>query len=279
MTTETTGNGTGQDSGQGSQQAPQDGSQVNPAPTETPGGQNTPDEWAGRFAALTKKEKHIQAQKKQFDAERAELEDLRRAKGLAKTAPKEFLQAHGLTYEELTEIILSNKEQDAKALDPVAKLQKQLDDDLAERNREKEEAIAQQQQAAIDGHRLAIRSHIESTGDKYEMIAAEDAYDTVFEVIEEHFEQTDELMPIDRACQLVDAFLTEKAKKALGLKRFQPQTETPKDDRPQPYRSPTSESFTLTNNNVASPPQASNRGEKISNEEAKRRAADKIQWN
>lgn len=239
--------------------------------------QKDPLEFARRFASLTKTEKRILAQKKQMDAERVEFEEFRRSKGLAKTNVAEFLKSHGLTYEEITEKILKN-DPNATPEDRVALLQKQIDEDRAERQREKDDLLAEKQQAAIDNHRTAIRSHVDSLGDKYEIIAANDEYDTVFDVIEEHFMDSGEIMPIDKACQLVDDYLTEKAKKALGLKRFQPQG-TPNDDRPDTTRPPTGESFTLTNQAAAAPNLTQNRGEPLSDDEAKRRAAAKIQWN
>lgn len=237
---------------------------------ENPGG----DEWGKRFAQLTKRERQIIERERAIKENSRELEEYRKQRNLREQDPLEFLKANGLTYDQLTEIMLKKEPKELSPEDRIQKLQEELEKDRQERLSEKQRAEEERAEQAVLSFQAEIKSHVETMGSKYELISANNAYETVLGVIEEHYNQTQEMMDIDEACQLVDNHLENEAKKLLGLNRFKQATST---DRPQNDRQETAgQTKTLTNQLVAASSEPSS--EYLSDEESKRRIAAKIRW-
>ena len=83
--------------------------------------------------------------------------------------------------------------------------------------REAEEKRVQQQiDETISTFKSEISSFIETNAETYELIAAQEATESVFEVIEENFNRTGKVMSIEEAATLVENYLEEEAKKILS---------------------------------------------------------------
>lgn len=206
---------------------------------------------AARFAALAKRDKELTLREKAakeavaakeaaLEAKAAELAERATKLGsldellaLAKSKPTEFLQRTGLTYAQLTDAVL-NEGQPPTADDRVAKLEAELAADRAARAAEVEKAKADAEASAKAAHERAIENFkvhigefVKTNAETYELVAAEEATDLVFDVVEAYFQEHKQVLPVEQAAAKVEAYLEAEArKKYAGSKKlaglFQP---------------------------------------------------------
>lgn len=261
--------------------AKEEATAANPAPsteaqTEKPKEESA--EWNARFTALARKEKDLArkaAEIRQRDAD--ENFKLFQAARQSKN-PVQALQALGMTFNDAAQFVLNDgKEKPKTAEEKVEELRKSIEE--METKRQAEAARAQQEQIdfIINGHKQQIRETVDADSEKYEMIKANDAYETVFDVIEEYFNKNKVVLPIEKAAEHVENYLTEHAKKLLRLKKLQAlPTETPAAPTQAAPKS-TAPQMTLTNRNVTAMPAKENLG-RLSKEESIKRAAAMLRW-
>jgi hypothetical protein len=244
-------------------------------------------DFGARFAALTRKERELLRKEQSLKESAARAEAYERERGEVRKDPAKaltFLKDHlGLTYQELTDLVLNDGK---PSLDQqVRLLQQQLEADKAEREKAQKEGAEAAAKAAIDSHKDAIRRHVDTAGDTYELIRENEAFDDVFDTIEAYWHEHQTILPIDQACAAVEKWLEERARKLLGLKRFAapPSAPPPSQDKPTPAdaktppASPSSTTTTLTNGAAASAPPVES-GHWLDDDESKRRAAALIRW-
>lgn len=136
-------------------------------------------------------------------------------------------------------------------------------------------ARAANEQAMIAQAKATVKTHIAQNAEKYEMTAANDATDTVYEVMLQHFNETGEVLPIDKACQMTEQFFEEEADKLLKLKKVQSKLSTrPVSDAPQ--TGAVTASRTLTNGHTQALPVRAN--PKLSREQLIREATKHLRW-
>jgi hypothetical protein len=256
----------------------------------------TNDEFAKRFAALTRKDKEFrqekeqwEAEKAQFEAMKAELESLKAEKTpqeeempleyRLKREPLKVLAELGLDYETLTNLAIN----DGK-LSPEQKMELMQQDlerkmestygskleALQQKLEEKEQLeIQQREERAVAEFKSNITNHLQENAAEYELIAAQDANDLVYQVIEEHYNETGRILEIKDAADAVESHLTEEAQKLLKLKKLVGQpTPTPESKVQSPA--------TLSNTLSSQVPKSEDR--KLSMEESKRAAASLLRW-
>lgn len=241
-------------------------------------------ELSGKFAALTRRERAISDREKAVKAQEKEFSEFKKAKERAKLDPVALLESHGLTYQQVTEYLMNDK-----TLSPerrIELLEERLEGDKTKKETDAKAAETAEVQAQIDAHKAECKEFIDSKPDDYEIIRANDAHDTVHEVVRQHWEETGEILPMEAAAQAVETYLETLIKeKLLNLKKFQPKpgtvkidtdpnavpaiTASPNDSRPAP---------TLTNAATASAP-APNSNRHLSDEESVAAAAKLIVWN
>lgn len=248
---------------------------------------NDPGEFARRFADLTKQARKVRDEQKAIAEERKriaevekELEEYRQVKGKAKENPIEYLKSLGLTYQDITEIMLNDNkltpEQQIRLLNEKLDSQaKSREDDKKAQDeaKAKEEAAANEQ--AVMEFKQSIRSHIEAKADQYELIAAQDAHDLVFEVIEQFWREHDSLPDMEVACRHVEGYLEDEARKIMRLRKFAGNGENPPAEGTNGKSQP--QSFTLTNQGTAAPAQT--RADYLPDSESIARAASLLRWN
>ena len=262
------------------------------SPSEQPAPVADPQEarLSARFAALSRKEKSLREQERRVKEAEQRLRLLDDQDRLAKEDPLALLDKLGITYEQLTDHVLGL----GAPKDPLALVQQKLDALERQRAEEREQAQRADTEQKLNQFKRTIRATIDTDADKYELIAAEEAYDDVYDLIEQHFEQTREVMPIERAAQLVEDHLYAEARKLTKAKKLRAllasddavrDTEqkkgTPGQANPERVEDKSapvdSAPVTLTNGHVsvANPlPQA----QRLSEEESKRRAAALLRW-
>lgn len=241
-----------------------------------------PGDFATRFADLNRKSRRMLDEQRKLKAEKekhaqdlATLEEYRAAKENGRKDPVSLLKSLGLTYDDITKIILNDNKLTPEQ--QIKQLQDELEADRKARESEKTQSASAREQEVIDAAKNDIKSHVEAQSDKYELIQSEGAHDMVFEVIEEFFNEYGKIPDLDLACQHVEDYLTEKAKKIMGLKKFAtPKGDTASNDKPA-ERQKTADSFTITNQATAAPVQT--RKEYLSDAESKRAAAQLLRWN
>ena len=178
-------------------------------------------------------------EKAELRREKAELEKLRQQtqpkpelsmdefKKLAQENPVELARKLGVDEREFynlyTDKILRGDETPEQA--HIKKLEAQLTEFKNKfETKEQEEARLKAEQATTN-FRNTIRSHIDSNKEKYELIYANDASDTVFEVVRQYYDQTEKLLSLDEASQIVENQLEEdlssRLQKLAKVKKIQ----------------------------------------------------------
>lgn len=212
-----------------------------PATPETP----TPappkeDPMGKRFAALSRRDKELQAERETFKkeqesfkneretfkSEQSKMQKLVEAVANAKGNPKALLDAAGVTYDELTRFILNDgkPDPDAKLTEIEKKIEQERQERLdaeAARERREQEAAEKHIGGMIDAYRKECDEFIKQNPDTYEAIIANNAYDLVFITIRDHFAERGEILSPESAAQIVEAEFDAQIAKTLSLKKVQ----------------------------------------------------------
>lgn len=205
-----------------------------------------------RLARLAAKESKLVRQQREWKAqverEKAEIarerEALRQWASLpevAKTDPLKALESLGLSYDQITDALLSGVS--AKP-EPAPVKREDVDRIVADRlQKEREEAQRQAQEAAaqeaLSAFQNEVSDFLNEKADQYELISLQKADTLVMEVIEAHFSESGELLEISEAAELVEAHLEEEAKRLLQAKKLAPkqQAQTAPTKEPEEPRS------------------------------------------
>lgn len=239
------------------------------------------DDFSRKFAALSRRERAILEQEQRFKGERQSLTEYQKAKEAAKQNPVAYLKQLGLSVDDIVQHVL-NEGQPATVEDEVKSIRAEIEaykkkeaEALESRKREEEELKNKQ---VIDGFKKKIVEFINQDTDRFEAIHTNEAYEDVFEVINNYFEKTGEVLSIEKAADSVEAHLVDDFKQTQErfskLKKLAPKepTETdllsPQDTKPAP---------TLTNNITASSV-ASNSVKPRSREDSLKEAARLLRW-
>lgn len=186
-----------------------------------------------RFSALARKEAQLHKAREQLKAEKAAVEEAARQaaefnslRENARLNPIKALEALGLNYEQITEFVMNDNKPTPNA--EVQSVREELErfiEQQKEAQKQAEEIAVQRLTAEQDSVLEAFRSDaigfVSANPERYELTTADDAAYLVPEVIEQHFVETGELMPIEKAADLVEAFLDQKAQRYAATKKFQ----------------------------------------------------------
>jgi len=242
-----------------------------------------------RFAELSKRQRALLEKEKELK-EREE----RLAPVVSARDEKDYrkrLEAIGLTYEELTDFILKDGEEDEPLTEEerieavvekklTAKEQREKeakDSEEAERTakqaKEQEEAL----QAAIETRKKVLAETVEANQDKYELTFTMRQTDLAWDVTEAWWNEHQEMLSPEQALEKVEAYLEEEAGKILKAKKFQKAPEVPQEPEATRERAP-AKATTLSNRIQTSQSPVAERPH-FSREESKRRAAAMLKFN
>jgi hypothetical protein len=148
-------------------------------------------------------------------------------------------------------------------------------EELENRLIEKEKSDEQRRYDDIQrGFQNEIEDFVESNADRYELIKANEANDIIYDVIEEHYNDTGRILDIEEAAEAVENYLEEEAEKIFRLGKFRSKFGIENDFEQE--ESPRQSQVTLSN---AMSAQANERvGRKLSDEESKALAAKMLKW-
>lgn len=198
-----------------------------PAP-EAPKPQDDPN-FASKFAAISKREKELfskQQELKKLQEKYAKYEELEK---LRAEDPYRYAKETNLDLDRL--ILGATKDgveptAEEKYQAKVDALEKKIADYEAGLERDKIQKAEREQQQTIDSFKKSIQDKLKADPDKYELIHLEDAFDTVYDVIAEHFQRTSqdgqqgEVLGIEDAADKVENWLLEKATKYRQAKKL-----------------------------------------------------------
>jgi len=248
------------------------------------------DDFSRKFAALSRREKEIRAKEVEYDQRIAELEARFQPKKEVEKEPElpfeyrlkqnplKALEDMGLSYDKLTELALN----DGKLTPDMQMrlMREELENDYKSKYKELEDRIIEKEkndeQRRYDeietGFKNEIEAFVSSKPEQFELIQANEAKDVVYEVIEEHYNETGKILDIKEAAEAVESYLEEEAEKLLKLGKIRSKFNTG-DIEQEPRRQ---SQVTLSNAHSA---QANERvARKLSDEESKSAMAKMLQW-
>lgn len=231
--------------------APSAAEQVESLPQEVDSSESSKAEpdLSSKFAALSRKEKAIRDRESEFENRVKQWEAEQEAAKQAALEQKEpeipleirlkkdpigTLKELGYDYNALTELAVNDgkltpemqirllqEELSSKDEQYNNKIEEQIKQLRDEYLADKEAQAEQQYENEVQNYIAEINNVINSS-DKYELTKAEDGSDLVFEVVEQHFKNTQEetgtgeILPIEDALEYVENFLFDQYKERLG---------------------------------------------------------------
>lgn len=175
-----------------------------------------------RFAMLAKEEKRLQEERKRLAEERKNPDfqdylEFKKLKAQAKADPLTALEKLGLSYDEITEYVISGKH----TKDPSVRALEEKLEKLEKEAREKEEnAKKALEEAQLNNFKESIKAKCLEKADDYELVNIWGAHNLVYSVIQEHYDKTEEVLPIEEAAKKVEAYLEKESEKYQGSKKL-----------------------------------------------------------
>jgi hypothetical protein len=252
--------------------------------------ESSQDQFASKFAALSRKEKALRDREAEYESKFEEME--RRLaeyetqsqepevdwEQLLRRDPLRALEEAGLGYDKLTELALNDGKltpdmQMSAMREEIERDYKRKFEDLEERLVAKEEAEAEEYYNSVqENFQHEIGSFINENNETYELINASEANELVYDVIEEHYNETGRILDLKDAADAVESYLEEEAGKLMKLKKLSGRL----DYNPEELFEPESQ-VTLSNDHAAQVVHE-NAQRMLSTEESKARAARMLQW-
>lgn len=270
------------------------------APPESPY-KDADQEFARKFAALSRQEREMREMREAFEADKAAIEaekariaelkeqyssneELR--KQLKYNPLKTLEEAAGYKFDDLTKFAMNGG--DVTTETKMEMMRRELEDKFGSElegiksqyeETERKKAEAQQAQAE-QNFKEEIKDTIASTKTedgtpKYEFIAANDASDIVFDVVEQHYNETGKILEIEEAAEMVESHLEEEAEKLFKSVSKYSKFSKPEESSKEPV-SAGQESPTLSNDLASQSPKQSLR---LSKEQSLAEAAKRLRWN
>ena len=247
------------------------------------------DQFASKFAALSRKEKALRDREAEYEAR---FEDMQHRlaeyenqssepdvdwESMLRNDPLGALEEVGLGYDKLTELALNDGKltpdmQLAAMREEMESEYRRKFEDLENRLTEKEQAEENAYYDAVQNNfQEEIGSFVAQNPEKYELIEASNANDLVFDVIEEHYNETGSILDIEEAADAVEDYLEQEANKFMKLRKISSRLGV------DPRELEQLEQVTLSNDHSAQV-QYDGANRMLSDEESKARSARMLQW-
>lgn len=201
-----------------------------------------------REAKIAERERLIEEREKEYEA--------------YKSNPLKALDRMGLTYEQLTQSVLSGKDE----LTPEARIQRLEAEQnkrwemLQKQEEERQAKIAEQEKAKVEAaenqFKATVTDYVKKNAETYEYTALFGQEGLVFDTIKACFEAEGRLLTTEEAAKLVEAELESQFEKALASKKGQakikPAPISANDPSNPDVRVPATPSRTLANSEATS---------------------------
>jgi hypothetical protein len=249
------------------------------------------DKFASKFAALSRKEKALRDKEAEYESK---FEEMERRLAEYESKPKEpevnweqlfrrdplrALEEAGMGYDKLTELALNDGKLTPEM--QLSAMREEIEGDYQRRFEELENKLAEKEKAEEEAYYDSVQENfqeeignfVEQNQEKYELIEASQANDLVFDVIEEHYNETGNVLNIEEAADAVESYLEEEAHKFMKLKKISARLGVD----PQELLQEQDSQVTLSNDHSAQV-QYDGANRLLSTEESKARAAKMLQW-
>lgn len=194
-----------------------------------------------RLQEATTKEQALRAREEAIAAREAKLQEYDRIRGNPAEALRHLQDLYGVKYEDLTAVLLNGGEETAdmrvRKLEERLSAKEQAEKDTKEREtKAQREAAEKAAQEAEANFKANIDAYVEENAAKLKLVKLYARTDLIYDTIEAHYQQTlkkaqdalatkgmdpsravPEIMGIDKASELVEAYLRKQAKEAAAL--------------------------------------------------------------
>lgn len=261
------------------------------SPLEQPKQQND-DSMARRLEIISRRERELMNREQAYRAEISKYQNMEREMLDYKNKLRELdeldkdpvsvLGRRGWDIDKIAEKFSSQHEPIAgeekkslySKLDEMQAYIKKMEGDLTQRD----ERQLEERRSQVKNRLYAdMRAEASKEPDKYELVDKEDAYDTVFQLMDDHYQKTQKALSIQEAMEQVENYLDSEYSKRLKYKKIQSKFMNQNEDYLEPEPQQDYRPSTLTNNLSQTIPPQSNRP--LTREESLRRAASLIQFN
>tara|TARA_Y100000310_G_scaffold106963_1_gene105411 strand:- start:390 stop:1292 length:903 start_codon:yes stop_codon:yes gene_type:complete len=233
-----------------------------------------------QFANLARQERRFREEKQEFKGIKKKATELESLQEMASADPIKFLDKFGINYDALTRRVINDG--NASIEDVVAQQAKEIAA-LKEINRKGIEDRENQEkkteyETTYKGFIDKISEFVENNP-KYELIKANNAYQTVYEVMQEQFAHDGTVLEYDQAANLVEQYYEKEAERYFKSSKlrdrykghWQPEPETAQDVKPSQRATGNPRPKTLSNQLTSQTPARDE--ELLSREESLERAA------
>ena len=187
------------------------------------------DQFASKFAALSRKEKALRERESDYESKFSEMErklseyeDKNKEpevdwEHMLRNNPLKALEEAGLGYDKLTELALNDGRltpdmQMAAMREEIERDYRRKFEDLEERLSAKEEAEQEEYYNHVqDNFQNEIGDFVKQNGEDYELIGASEAEGLVYDVIEEHYNEYGRILDLKEAADAVESYLEEES--------------------------------------------------------------------
>ena len=247
------------------------------------------DQFASKFAALSRKEKALRERESEYDSRFEEMEKQLAEyeqsnqepeidwEHMLRNDPLRALEEAGLGYDKLTELALNDGR-----LTPdmqMKAMREELESDYQRKFEELEERLNVKEESEVESYYDSVQENfqdeivglVHSDPERFELVQASEADGLIYDVIEEHYNETGRVLEIEEAADAVESYLEEEAGKLMRLRKVGGRFGI------DPLELEDMEQVTLSNEHSA---QVNYDGANrmLSNDESKARAARMLQW-
>ena len=188
-----------------------------------------PDPFSRRFAQLAREQKKLRQERDEMKRVQQELDarkntvstydDLQK---LARENPYEVMQKLGLDYEALSRKVLQDGEitPEQKMAGEMKRLRDEIESMKAERAELTKQQEAKKYQDTYATFVDEIKTFVDNTSE-FDFVKANNAYHVVAEVMQEHYNSTQEVMSYDDATKMVEDYYEAEAEKYLAVPKLE----------------------------------------------------------
>lgn len=190
-------------------------------------------EFAKRFNVLTRREKQINEKNQEVSQKWNEVQEFQKDREMIKEDPVSFLEKHGWKFNDLAEFVLNDKKKTPES--QISELQKRLESFENEKKKESEtkeqEQKRKQEEETINSFKKNIEDTVKQNTEEFELVNQFGEYETVYQVIENYYNQHNTILDVKEAAKHVEKYLEGQLEKASGTKKFKSRFHSALDQR------------------------------------------------
>lgn len=188
-----------------------------------------PDPFSRRFAQLAREQKKLRQERdemkrvqQELDARKNTVSSYDDLQKLARENPYEVMQKLGLDYEALSRQVLQDGEitPEQKMAGEMKRLRDEIDSMKAERAELAKQEEAQKYKDTYGRFVDEIKTFVDNTNE-FDFVKANNAYHVVAEVMQEHYNSTQDVMSYDDAAKMVEDYYEAEAEKYLKVPKLE----------------------------------------------------------